>query len=116
MNNNIGFTIINHDEVNNSILVRPHSPDFKKSAEEYDCYNISLANLDESKDISSQIAILIKPVVDEILKREDPYRSGAISNFINNNLNKLQSIPAEALMQPDTTVSGDNNNLFEVVS
>jgi hypothetical protein len=132
MSDQIGFTILSYNTEKNTLLVRPYSPLFKKAPTEYDYYNISFSNIDENKDINLQIATLLKPIIDDIIKGENPDTQNTIQTFIANSLNitnmvDLTSIativPTVSTLQNATFTNNTNlstvaaiTNLFEVIS
>jgi hypothetical protein len=82
-----GFIIEHYDEKQNSIIVRPYSPDFKNEKSAYPCFNISITNLDPEQNIEEQIALLARPIVETILKQEAETNLEKIQSFLQKNTN-----------------------------
>jgi hypothetical protein len=70
MSDTIDFTIISYNLEGNSIVVRPHSPDFKNDPNSYPAFNLQITTLNENQDILAQIANRIRPAIQSILLSE----------------------------------------------
>jgi hypothetical protein len=66
----VNYTILASSLEGNSIIVRPYSPDFKYSPEEYQPVNINFTNLDPNQDVYAQIAAYMQPLIQSILVHE----------------------------------------------
>jgi hypothetical protein len=66
----VNYTILASNLEGNSIIVRPYSPDFKYSPEEYQPVNINFTNLDPNQDVYAQIAAYMQPLIQSILVHE----------------------------------------------
>ena len=66
----VNYTILASSLEGNSIIVRPYSPDFKYSPEEYQPVNINFTNLDPNQDVYAQIAAYMQPLIQSIIAHE----------------------------------------------
>jgi hypothetical protein len=93
-----GFVIEHFNLEQNTITVRPYSPKFKNQIESYPCFNITITNLDPLQSFEEQIAMLTKPIVENILKQESTESKEKVKVFLENNKNNLILIGNDKLM------------------
>lgn len=89
--NNIKI-VIQNIENEERIIFKPYSESFKNPIESYPSFSFDLINLNQEEDIILQLAKVAKPIVDNILKKENSSFSDHL-NFLKENINNTFNIP-----------------------
>jgi len=114
MEKSIGFKIENYSIENDSITVRPYSLLFKNPIDTYPIYNVTISNLDTSKNILVQIGSIMQPIVESILANEPAAEQTEIENVLNPLLGKYIVIPAPELPEPVNTRIKNAENVTNI--
>jgi hypothetical protein len=68
----ITYEIIEYNIANDYIIIRPKHPLFKNDPESYGGFSITISELDQSRDISQQLAQRSLSIIESILLEENP--------------------------------------------
>ena len=98
MKDHIEYTIVSHNEENNSLLVRPYSPLFKNEPDTYPVYNITISNLNQENDIKNEIGKIMIPIIDHIIESEKDL-SLELKNQLKSLVNQKINLSKEKLEQ-----------------
>ena len=98
MKDHIEYTIVLHNEENNSLLVRPYSPLFKNEPDAYPVYNITISNLNQKNDIKDEIGKIMIPIIDHIIESEKDL-SLELKNQLKSLVNQKINLSKEKLEQ-----------------
>lgn len=116
--NSTGFIITDYNLEQNSITVRPFSPLFKKPIETYECFNITITNLDPLRNIEEQLACLTKPIVDNILKQEQQEFKKEFEDFLQKYKNVPVTVSNNAIKNShiETKESLEETGVLEIIT
>jgi hypothetical protein len=106
MKDHIGYTIVSHNEEDNSLLIRPHSPLFKNEPDTYPVYNINISNLNQGNELEKEIAKVMIPIIDNILESEKELPLN-MKNQLKKMVNKKVNLSKENLEK--------ENNPFQLI-
>lgn len=101
----INYELVEYNIKDNFITIRPKHPLFRNSSDTYPCYNVTISELDQSQDISKQLAQRSLAIIENILKEEYPEGYDKLREFLINNIGKEISTPVTELSPASFTVT-----------
>jgi hypothetical protein len=100
----VSFIIDSINEETGQIVIRPHSPLFKNTPDQYPAYSYDLSIFDPTQDFNTQVARLIYPVVQKIIATESTDYSNIIA-AANDSLNTPVTVSLTPEALPYSTFS-----------
>jgi hypothetical protein len=107
--------IIQNIENDERIIFKPYSNLFKNPIESYQSFSFDLVNLNQEEDIILQLAKVAKPIVDNILKKENSSFSEHL-NFLKQNINNTFNIPYSSVSNVGFSITEPQTNTPTITS
>jgi hypothetical protein len=107
--------IIQNIENDEKIIFKPYSSLFKNPVESYQSFSFDLINLNQDEDIILQLAKIAKPIVDNIIKKENSSFPEHL-NFLKENLNNTFSVPYSSVNNIGLSVTEPQTNTPSISS
>lgn len=107
--------VIQNIEDDERIIFKAYSNLFKNPVESYQSFSFDLINLNQNEDIILQLAKIAKPIVDNIIKKENSSFSDHL-NFLKENLNNTFSVPYSSVNNVGFSVTEPQTNIPTISS